>query len=59
MRSHGAAARTVVSLCSQHCAASLGVIFGTLDATSLLLIAASAAVGALVRRWLSASAIIH
>jgi uncharacterized membrane protein YjjP (DUF1212 family) len=34
-------------------AASLGVIFGTLDATSLLLIAASAAVGALVRRWLS------
>jgi hypothetical protein len=34
-------------------AASLGVIFGTLDATSLLLIAASAAVGALGRRWLS------
>ena len=34
-------------------AASLGVIFGTLDATSLLLIAASAAVGALARRWLS------
>jgi uncharacterized membrane protein YjjP (DUF1212 family) len=34
-------------------AASLGVIFGTLDATSLLLIAASAAIGALVRRWLS------
>jgi uncharacterized membrane protein YjjP (DUF1212 family) len=34
-------------------AASLGVIFGTLDATSLLLIAASAATGALVRRWLS------
>src|SRR6266478_5106400 len=33
--------------------ASLGVIFGTLDATSLLLIAASAAIGALVRRWLS------
>ena len=34
-------------------AASLGVIFGVLDATSLLLIAASAAIGALVRRWLS------
>ncbi len=34
-------------------AASLGVIFGTLDATSLLLIAASAAIGALVRRWLA------
>ena len=34
-------------------AASLGVIFGTLDVTSLLLIAASAAIGALVRRWLS------
>jgi uncharacterized membrane protein YjjP (DUF1212 family) len=34
-------------------AASLGVIFGILDATSLLLIAASAAIGALVRRWLS------
>jgi uncharacterized membrane protein YjjP (DUF1212 family) len=34
-------------------AVSLGVIFGTLDATSLLLIAASAAIGALVRRWLS------
>jgi uncharacterized membrane protein YjjP (DUF1212 family) len=34
-------------------AASLGVIFGTLDATSLVLIAASAAIGALVRRWLS------
>jgi uncharacterized membrane protein YjjP (DUF1212 family) len=34
-------------------AASLGVILGTLDATSLLLIAASAAIGALVRRWLS------
>jgi uncharacterized membrane protein YjjP (DUF1212 family) len=34
-------------------AASFGVIFGTLDATSLLLIAASAAIGALVRRWLS------
>jgi Putative threonine/serine exporter len=32
-------------------AASLGVIFGTLAATSLLLIAASAAIGALVRRW--------
>ena len=40
-------------------AASLGVIFGTLDATSLLLIAASAAIGALVRRWRPASAIIH
>jgi uncharacterized membrane protein YjjP (DUF1212 family) len=34
-------------------AASLGVIFGTLDATSLLLIAASAAIGALIRRLLS------
>jgi uncharacterized membrane protein YjjP (DUF1212 family) len=34
-------------------AASLGVIFGTLDATSLLLIAISAAIGALVRRRLS------
>ena len=34
-------------------AASLGVIFGTLDPTSLLLIAASAAIGALVRHWLS------
>ncbi len=34
-------------------AASLGIIFGALDATSLLLIAASAAIGALVRRWLS------
>lgn len=34
-------------------AASLGVIFGTLDAASLVLIAASAAIGALVRRWLS------
>ena len=34
-------------------AASLGVIFGTIDATSLLLMAASAAIGALVRRWLS------
>jgi uncharacterized membrane protein YjjP (DUF1212 family) len=34
-------------------AASLGVIFGALDATSLLLIAASAAIGALVRRWLA------
>jgi uncharacterized membrane protein YjjP (DUF1212 family) len=34
-------------------AASLGVIFGTLDPTSLLLIAASAAIGALARRWLS------
>jgi uncharacterized membrane protein YjjP (DUF1212 family) len=34
-------------------ATSLGVIFGTLDAASLVLIAASAAIGALVRRWLS------
>jgi uncharacterized membrane protein YjjP (DUF1212 family) len=34
-------------------AASLGVIFGILDATSLLLMGASAAIGALVRRWLS------
>jgi uncharacterized membrane protein YjjP (DUF1212 family) len=34
-------------------AASLGVIFGELDATSLLPIAASAAIGALVRRWLA------
>jgi uncharacterized membrane protein YjjP (DUF1212 family) len=34
-------------------AASLGVIFGALDATSLLLIAASAAIAALVRCWLS------
>jgi uncharacterized membrane protein YjjP (DUF1212 family) len=34
-------------------AASLGVIFGALDAMSLLLIATSAAIGALVRRWLS------
>jgi uncharacterized membrane protein YjjP (DUF1212 family) len=34
-------------------AASLGVIFGALDTTSLLLIASSAAIGALVRRWLS------
>jgi uncharacterized membrane protein YjjP (DUF1212 family) len=34
-------------------AASLGVIFGALDATSLLLMAASAAIGALVRRWLA------
>jgi uncharacterized membrane protein YjjP (DUF1212 family) len=34
-------------------AASLGVLFGTLDTTSLLLIAASAAIGALVRHWLS------
>jgi uncharacterized membrane protein YjjP (DUF1212 family) len=34
-------------------AASLGVIFGAFDATSLLLIAASAAIGALVRHWLS------
>jgi uncharacterized membrane protein YjjP (DUF1212 family) len=34
-------------------ATSLGVIFGTLDASSLLLIAASAAIGALARRWLA------
>jgi uncharacterized membrane protein YjjP (DUF1212 family) len=34
-------------------AASLGVIFGALDAPSLLLMVASAAIGALVRRWLS------
>jgi uncharacterized membrane protein YjjP (DUF1212 family) len=34
-------------------AASLGVIFGTLDVASLVLIAASAAIGALVRRGLS------
>jgi uncharacterized membrane protein YjjP (DUF1212 family) len=34
-------------------AASLGVIFGVVDVTSLLLIAASAAIGAFVRRWLS------
>jgi uncharacterized membrane protein YjjP (DUF1212 family) len=34
-------------------AASLGVIFGCLETASLLIIAASAAVGALVRRWLS------
>jgi uncharacterized membrane protein YjjP (DUF1212 family) len=34
-------------------AASLGVIFGALDTTSLLLIAASAAIAALIRRWLS------
>ena len=34
-------------------AASLGVIFGTLDAASLLLIALSAALGALLRRWLA------
>ncbi|UGY03902.1 threonine/serine ThrE exporter family protein [Bradyrhizobium quebecense] len=34
-------------------AASLGVIFGALDITSLTLIAASAALGALARRWLS------
>nr|WP_187435290.1 threonine/serine exporter family protein [Bradyrhizobium cytisi] len=34
-------------------AASLGVIFGLLNPTSLVLIAASAAIGALVRRWLS------
>ncbi|MBR0934675.1 threonine/serine exporter ThrE family protein [Bradyrhizobium jicamae] len=35
-------------------AASLGVIFGALDLTSLMLIAASAALGAIVRRGLSA-----
>ena len=34
-------------------AASLGIIFGALDAASLMLIAASASLGALVRRWLS------
>jgi uncharacterized membrane protein YjjP (DUF1212 family) len=34
-------------------AASLGVIFGAFDAMSLVLIAVSAAVGALVRRWLA------
>ncbi len=34
-------------------AASLGVLFGTLDAASLLLISISAAIGALVRRGLS------
>jgi uncharacterized membrane protein YjjP (DUF1212 family) len=34
-------------------AASLGVIFGALDSASLMLIAASAALGALVRRWIS------
>ena len=34
-------------------AASLGIIFGAPDVISLLLIAATAAVGALVRRWLS------
>jgi uncharacterized membrane protein YjjP (DUF1212 family) len=34
-------------------AASLGVIFGASDVISLLLIAASAAIGALARRWLS------
>jgi uncharacterized membrane protein YjjP (DUF1212 family) len=36
-------------------AASLGVIFGALDIGSLMLIAASASLGALVRRWLSGS----
>jgi uncharacterized membrane protein YjjP (DUF1212 family) len=36
-------------------AVSLGVIFGTLDVSSLVLIATSAAVGALIRRWLSNS----
>lgn len=35
-------------------AASLGVIFGALDAISLMLIAVSAACGALLRRWLAA-----
>jgi hypothetical protein len=34
-------------------AASLGVIFGALELTSLILMALSAAFGALVRRWLS------
>jgi|SRR5579859_2528663 len=34
-------------------AASLGVIFGALDITSLMLIAATAALGAIVRRWVS------
>src|SRR5258707_2983432 len=34
-------------------ATSPGIIFGALDPTSLLLIAASAAIGALVPRWLS------
>jgi uncharacterized membrane protein YjjP (DUF1212 family) len=34
-------------------AAALGVIFGALDLTALLLIAASAGGGALVRRWLA------
>ena len=34
-------------------AASLGVIFGASEVTSLLLMALSAAIGALVRRWLS------
>ncbi len=34
-------------------AAALGVIFGALDAPSLLLIAASAGAGALIRRWLA------
>ena len=34
-------------------AASLGIIFGTLDVKSLLLMATSAAIGALVRHWLS------
>ena len=34
-------------------ATSLGVIFGALDVTSLMLIAANAALGALIRRWLS------
>jgi uncharacterized membrane protein YjjP (DUF1212 family) len=34
-------------------AASLGIIFGALELTSLVLMALSAAIGALVRRWLS------
>ncbi|NUU41839.1 threonine/serine ThrE exporter family protein [Tardiphaga robiniae] len=34
-------------------AVSLGVIFGVLDSSSLILIGTSAALGALVRRWLS------
>jgi uncharacterized membrane protein YjjP (DUF1212 family) len=34
-------------------ATALGVIFGAFDTTSLVLIATSAAIGALVRRWLS------
>src|SRR5262249_32117912 len=34
-------------------AAAMGVIFGALDAPSLILIASSAGIGALVRRWLA------